>query len=212
MIIFDCDGVLVDTELVSNRIFAEMLTEAGYPVTTEEAIRQFKGGRIRTIVPQLDADHNLGLPDDWLEQFYARQFEALGIETKAIPGIEDVLDRLDAKGVPFCVASQAQIAKMRITLGVSGLWSRFEGRIFSADMVERPKPYPDLFLHAAKTMGWDPEKVTVVEDSTTGIRAAVAAGMRAVGFDEYGDGSELAAVGAHETTSSMEEVWAIIDR
>ncbi|MDF1750450.1 MAG: HAD-IA family hydrolase, partial [Alphaproteobacteria bacterium] len=171
MIIFDCDGVLVDTERLSNRILAEQITLAGHPMTTEESIRRFKGGRIRSLPPMIEAEFTLTLPEDWLDQFFARQFAALQEETEAIPGVSDVVDQVIAQGIGFCVASQASVAKMRITLGRSGLWDRFEGRIFSADMVARPKPYPDLFLYAAATMGWLPKSVTVVEDSTTGVRA-----------------------------------------
>ncbi|MAO90453.1 MAG: hydrolase [Rhodospirillales bacterium] len=203
MIIFDCDGVLVDTERLSNRILAEQITSAGYPMTTEDSIRRYKGGRIRSLPPLIEAEFNLKLPDDWLDQFFTRQFAALEEEAEAIPGVSDVVDQLIARGLQYCVASQASVAKMRISMGRSGLWDRFEGRIFSADMVERPKPFPDLFLHAAATMGWPVEKVTVIEDSTTGVRAAVAAGMRVIGFCRDTDPDELRAAGASDLAQDM---------
>ncbi|HAE03535.1 MAG TPA: hydrolase [Rhodospirillaceae bacterium] len=210
MIIFDCDGVLVDTERLSNRILAEQITRAGHPMTTEESIRRYKGGRIRTLPPLIEAEFNLKLPDDWLDQFFARQFAALEAETQAIPGVSDVVDQLIAKGTGFCVASQASVAKMRITLGRSGLWDRVEGRIFSADMVERPKPFPDLFLHAADTMGWPARQVTVIEDSTTGVRAAVAAGMRVIGFCRDTNPDELRAAGASDLAQDMAGVSVLL--
>ncbi|NMM44326.1 HAD-IA family hydrolase [Rhodospirillaceae bacterium KN72] len=207
MIIFDCDGVLVDTETISNRVFAEMLTESGYPITPQQAHDRFKGGRFKTIVPALSEEHGLNLADDWLDRFFERQFAALERETQPIPDINRVLDGLEGAGIGFCVASQASVAKMRVTLGVADLWHRFDGRIFSADMVPKPKPFPDLFLHAAETMGWQPEAVIVVEDSSTGVKAARAAGMRVIGYARDGEGADgLQDAGATHVVTGMDAV------
>lgn len=210
MIVFDCDGVLVDTEYVSNRILAEMISEAGHPLTIEESIRLFKGGRIKSLPPEIERRFGLSLPSNWLDRFFERQFVALERETVPIPGIHDVLDALQAAGTVYCVASQASVAKMRVSLGRSDLWDRFEGRIYSADMVANPKPAPDLFLHAAACQGWPAGYCTVIEDSTTGVRAAVAAGMRVVGFSRDTDAVDLTRAGAHHIAPDMAAVQALI--
>lgn len=210
MIIFDCDGVLVDTEAISNRLLAEAITEAGRPMTAEESVRRYKGGRIRSLPPQIEAEFGIKLGPDFLDRFFARQFAALEREAEAIPGVHDVIERLTVYNVGFCVASQASVAKMKISLGRTGLWSLFEGRVFSADMVENPKPAPDLFLHAAETMGWPPERCTVIEDSSTGVRGAVAAGMRVIGFSRDTDEDELRSAGAHHAVPDMRQVAEIL--
>lgn len=210
MIIFDCDGVLVDTETISNRVLAEAITEAGYPLTTEDSVRLFKGGRIKSLPPRLESEFGLTLKPDFLDRFFEKQLRILGEETEAIPGIHALLDGLDARGVGYCVASQASVKKMSITLGKTGLWDRFEAHMFSADMVANPKPAPDLFLHAASTMGWDPAAVTVVEDSPTGATAAVAAGMRVIGFALETDPGALEAVGVTHIARDMEEIALLL--
>ena len=210
MIIFDCDGVLVDTETISNRVLAEAITEAGYPLTTEESVRLFKGGRIKSLPPRLESEFGLTLKPDFLDRFFDKQLRILGEETEAIPGIHAVLDALDAREMRYCVASQASVKKMSITLGKTGLWDRFEANMFSADMVANPKPAPDLFLHAAATMGWQPAAVTVVEDSTTGVKAAVAAGMRVIGFALETDPEALRDAGAAEIAPDMAAVSALL--
>lgn len=210
MIIFDCDGVLVDTESISNRLLAEAITEAGRPMTMEESVRRYKGGRIKSLPPQIEAEFGIDLGPDFLDRFFAKQFAALERETEAIPGVRAVIDRLVADKRGFCVASQASVAKMKISLGRSDLWPLFEGRVFSADMVSRPKPAPDLFLHAAQSMGWPPTDCTVIEDSTTGVRGAVAAGMRVIGFSRDTAEDELRAAGAHFVVPEMDDVAAIL--
>jgi len=211
VIIFDCDGVLVDTEWISNRVLAEEISRAGHPLTTEESIALFKGGRIKSLPPRLESEFGLTLPPDWLDRFFARQFAALSNEAEAIPGVSDVVDGLIAQGRGYCVASQASVAKMQITLGRAGLWDRFAAQVFSADMVARPKPHPDLFLHAAATMGWPADRVTVIEDSATGVAAAVAAGMHVIGFTRDTGPAELRAAGAIVLAEDMAMVAALIE-
>jgi HAD superfamily hydrolase (TIGR01509 family) len=210
VIIFDCDGVLVDTERISNRVLAEMITEAGHPMTVEDSIRRYKGGRIKSLPPVIEESFGLTLPEDWLDLFFARQHAALASEVEAIPGVAAVLDGLEDRGVPYCVASQASVDKMRITLGRTGLWDRFDGRVFSADMVARPKPAPDLFEKAARDMGWPVGAVTVVEDSATGVTAAVAAGMRVIGFSRDTAPEDLRAAGATILARDMETVATLL--
>lgn len=210
MIIFDCDGVLVDTETLSNRVLAEAITEAGYPMTTRDCVRLFKGGRIKSLPSRLETEFGLTLRPDFLERFFDKQLRILGEETKAIPGIHDVLAELDRKGRRYCVASQASVQKMRVTLGKTGLWARFEAHMFSADMVAHPKPAPDLFLHAAATLGWRPDQVTVVEDSVIGVQAAVASGMRVIGFARDTNPNALTAVGATHIAEDMKAVASLL--
>jgi HAD superfamily hydrolase (TIGR01509 family) len=178
LVIFDCDGVLVDSELITNAVFATMLGELGAVVTLEYMFEHFMGHSMAhclTLVRQL-----LGRdpPDDFVTEYRRRSSRALE-EVVAVPGIEQVLDAID---IPSCVASNGPHDKMRLTLGITGLLPRFESRLFSADDVGRPKPAPDLFVFAASSMSAAPERTAVVEDSPAGIEAALAAGMTAYGY------------------------------
>jgi HAD superfamily hydrolase (TIGR01509 family) len=201
-VIFDCDGVLVDSEPLSNRALAETLTAMGVPMTTEESVRRFMGRSWATVEAYLPGE----LPG-LRERYRERMFAAFAAELRAVPGVEAVLDGLDATGVPVCVASSGDPEKIGFTLGHTGLLPRFEGRIFSAVEVEHGKPAPDLFLHAAERMGWPPAETTVVEDSAPGVEAGRAAGMRVLG---YAGGLTVAAAlrgaGAEEVFDSMEEL------
>jgi HAD superfamily hydrolase (TIGR01509 family) len=176
-VIFDCDGVLVDSEAISNRVLAGLLTEAGMPMTPEQSVETFMGRSWKTVVGW--ADERGGLPDGFRRRYLDGMFAAFEEELRPVPGI---VGALDAITLPNCVASSASIEKMRFTLGHTGLWDRFEGRIFSATEVEHGKPAPDLFLHAAASMGWEPGETAVVEDSPAGVQAALAAGMTAFGY------------------------------
>ncbi|MFI6642141.1 HAD family hydrolase [Streptomyces sp. NPDC050504] len=183
LVIFDCDGVLVDSERLCVRVDAQIFAELGIHFTEAEIIEKFVGssGEVyRAIV-----EERLGRPleDGWhdaYEYLYDELFEA---ELTAVDGVVTVLDALDARGVPYCVASNGSHQAVRRSLALTGLAERFpEGRIFSAADVARGKPEPDLFLHAARAMGARAERCSVVEDSPYGVRAARAAGMRAFGY------------------------------
>ena len=163
-VIFDCDGVLVDSEPISNRVLAGLLTEVGMPMTPEQSVEAFMGRSWKNVVAW--ADERGGLPDGFRRRYLDQMFAAFGEELQPVPGI---VAALDAITLPNCVASSASIEKMRFTLGHTGLWDRFEGRIFSATEVEHGKPAPDLFLHAAASMGWEPGETAVVEDSPAGV-------------------------------------------
>lgn len=193
LIIFDCDGVLVDSEPIANRIFSEMLTEAGLPIGYEETVRTFMG-RSMPVCVQI-ASELLGrpLPDGFVEELRRRTTEAFRRELRPVPGVEAALDAIRA---PVCVASSGEHAKIRTTLGITGLLGRFDGRIFSAADVARPKPCPDLFLHAAASLGVPPERCVVVEDTALGATAGTAAGMRVLGYAGMSDPAALAAAGA----------------
>jgi HAD superfamily hydrolase (TIGR01509 family) len=191
-VIFDCDGVLVDTEHISNRVLAGLLTEAGLPTTFEHCMREYRG-RAMVSVLALAAERLGGpLPADLPDRYYAAVEAVFARELEPVPGVVAALDRI---ALPFCVASSGPHHKMAVTLRRTGLWERFEGRIFSASEVAAGKPAPDLFLHAAHRMGFDPAATAVVEDSVPGIEAARAAGMRALAFARHTGADELAAAG-----------------
>jgi len=198
LVIFDCDGVLVDSEWISNRVLAECLTEAGLPTTTEESMQTYMG---RTMAACYEiAEERLGraLPHDFGGGFRDKSFHALRSEVEATPGVLAALDAIGSLGLATCVASSGPHEKMQVTLGRAGLLPRFEGRIFSASEVERGKPHPDIFLHAARQMGAAPERCVVVEDSAPGVRAGRAAGMTVLGFAPDAEPGALARVGARE--------------
>jgi HAD superfamily hydrolase (TIGR01509 family) len=178
-VIFDCDGVLVDSERLSIRIDQQVLAELGWELTLDEIVERFVG-RSQTEYER-EVEEHLGrtLPDDWDEQNAWRYRDAFVSELRPVPGIESALD---AMTWPTCVASSGSHERMRFTLGLTGLWDRFDGRIFSATEVARGKPAPDLFLHAAESMGWTPSRCVVVEDSAHGVRAALDAGMAVVAY------------------------------
>ena len=176
LIIFDCDGVLVDTEAIGNRLIADALTKAGLPMSADGALHEFLGGKLTLI--KLGAEEKLGrkLPDDWVDKIYEQQFAEYRRGLDKISGIDGVLDEIASAGVPICVGSNGPPNKMEVTLGVTGLLPRFEGRIFSADHVGVAKPAPDLYLHCARQMGAEPARCAVIEDSPRGATAGVAGG------------------------------------
>ena len=179
-VIFDCDGVLVDSEPTSNRVLAELLTEVGLPTTTEESMATYMGKSWVTNLELIEERLGKPPPDDFTARYRALCDVALA-DVQPVDGILEVLDALD---LPSCVASSGPHVKMAVTLGVTGLLARFEGRIFSAvDLPHgRGKPAPDLFLHAAREMRFDPKTTAVVEDSEPGVEAGVAAGMQVFGY------------------------------
>jgi HAD superfamily hydrolase (TIGR01509 family) len=208
LVIFDCDGVLVDSEPIANRVFAEHLTAAGFPMTTEEAIRALKGRSMRQCVELLERRFGRALPERFVETLQAATGVAFARELRPVPGIAEALDRI---ACPVCVASSGEHVKMGFTLGLTGLLPRFDGRLFSATEVARGKPAPDLFLHAAARLGVAPEACVVIEDSALGVEGAVAARMRALGFAGASctDPAALAAAGA-TLFGSMEELPALL--
>ena len=181
LVVFDCDGVLVDSERLAVRIESQLLGELGWPLTEDEVLDRFVGRSDAHMIAQIEAQLGRPVPE-FTEQYLARLHAAIDAELNAVPGVADALDRLDELGLATCVASSGTHEKMARTLGRTGLWDRFEGRIFSATQVEHGKPAPDLFLFAASRMGVAPSACMVVEDSRAGVAAARAAGMRSVGF------------------------------
>jgi HAD superfamily hydrolase (TIGR01509 family) len=172
MAIFDCDGVLIDSESIAARVVAACLTDAGWPLTPDEAQARFLGLSIRQMVPMIEQAMGTKLPDDWTERLRMRMLAALSQEAVAVAGAE---------------------ALLRATAGLTDLVA---GRLHSHRDVARGKPAPDLFLAAAAAEGIPPAACIVLEDSIPGVQGAVAAGMTVLGFDPHGDGARLAAEGA----------------
>ena len=179
LVIFDCDGVLVDSEHLAVRVESRYLTELGWPLSEAEVFERFTGQTDAFMNEAIEAQLGDRLPPGWKEQFHARYREAFAAELAPVDGIVEVLDQLT---IPACVASSGSHDKLRFTLGHTGLYERFEGRIFSGYEVANGKPAPDLFLHAAARMGAEPARCAVVEDTRPGVQAARAAGMRAFGY------------------------------
>lgn len=205
LIIFDCDGVLVDSERLANEVFARVLEEeCGLTFTLEEMFDTFVGHskkQCMTIVEEM-----LGkAPPPSLEHRYMHDINReLEKSVEAITGIEQVLDQISH---PICVASGGSIEKMQVTLGKTNLLHRFNGNIFSATDVARPKPYPDIYLHAAKSMGCDsPDKCLVIEDSPLGVKGGISAGMTVFGFAELMNEQKLRDAGAHRIFKKMSDL------
>jgi beta-phosphoglucomutase-like phosphatase (HAD superfamily) len=182
LVIFDCDGVLVDTERMANQNMAEIITELGYPITGPECQQRFMGRTLENVKEMVEILTSRNLPADWPDQVRTRDLQAFEQGVAAIPGIDAVMDDLDTRGIPYCVGSSGKYEKMRVTLGSSGLLPRLEGKLFSAQDCEKGKPAPDVFLLAASKMGHEPANCVVIEDSVPGVTAAVAAGMRALAY------------------------------
>jgi HAD superfamily hydrolase (TIGR01509 family) len=197
-VIFDCDGVLVDSEVLAGPILAETLTELGLLTTQADVDRDFKGKSWESGLVRIE--ERLGAPPwpELRERYRTALFAAFDERLHAIPGIAAALDALDAAGIPRCVASSGDHERIRRGLRAGGLLDRFpDETIFSVDDVAHGKPAPDLFLHAAAAMGFEPATTAVVEDSPAGVEAAVAAGMRVFGYAPDGaDADALRSAGA----------------
>ena len=179
LVIFDCDGVLVDSERLAIRVDVEVLARLGWKLTEAEIVERFVGRSDASMVAEIEAHLGRRLAEDWDREFRQLYLDLFAAELAPVPGVVEALDRI---ALPTCVASSGTHEKMRYTLGLTGLYDRFAGRIFSVTEVAAGKPAPDLFLHAAARMGVPPSACAVVEDSRWGVEAARAAGMRAFGF------------------------------
>ncbi|MEU0603687.1 HAD family hydrolase [Streptomyces sp. NPDC006393] len=205
LVIFDNDGVLVDSEPISNRLLASYLTELGHPTSYEDSIRDYMGSAMHRVHDLVLERTGRRLPDEFDDVFHARVFAAFERELKPVAGVTGVLDKLAANEVPYCVASSGSHERIRVGHRTTGLDRWFaEERIFSSQDVGRGKPAPDLFLYAAGRMGVAPERCLVVEDSPLGVQAAVAAGMDVFGFTGMTPATRLAA--ATQLFSSMGEL------
>lgn len=196
LVIFDCDGVLVDSERISNEVLAEVLGDHGIAVSWEEAKAIFLGQSVADVRTNVALRFGIELPLDWSDAYYARMIPALAERVEAIDGAPEAVDAVLSSALRCCVASQGPIEKIRATLSRTGLWERFDGRIYSAKAVARPKPAPDLFLHAAADMGIPAGQCLVIEDSAVGVTAAIAAGMRVLAYCPEGGEDRMRELGA----------------
>jgi HAD superfamily hydrolase (TIGR01509 family) len=210
LVIFDCDGVLVDSETISNDVLARLLSEEGLPTTLTQARRDYQGLLLGEVVRSAEAKLRRRLPADWLARYERERTEEFRRELAPVPGAAALVAGVLAAGVAVCVASQGKLEKTRLSLELTGLSRLFDERaLFSAESVPRGKPHPDLFLNAARTMGAEAAACVVVEDTPSGVTAAVAAGMRAVGYAADSDEAALRAAGA-EIVHSLDEVPGLL--
>ena len=192
LVIFDCDGVLVDSERLAIRTEAEILSSLGWQLSESEIVERFVGRSAQYMHGEIE--RQLRRKVDWDNEFERRYRTVFEHELVAVEGIADALDRI---ALPTCVASSGSHARIQFSLGLTGLSDRFGDRIFSVDDVEHGKPAPDIFLYAADQMGYEPSRCAVVEDSVSGITGALAAGMRVFGFaGGVTSASKLSIVGA----------------
>jgi HAD superfamily hydrolase (TIGR01509 family) len=212
LIIFDCDGVLVDSEVISCRVHAEVLTRHGYPISVEQVFDRFLGRSSRQAHLEVEAELGRSLPDEYHSQLQDELFASFATTMEAMPHIDQALTAI---AQPVCVASSGSHARMRVSLGRAKLYDTFAPHIFSASQVQHGKPAPDLFLFAAAQMATSPERCLVIEDSIAGISGALAAGMAVFGFHggahcHQGYGETLRAAGAALTFDDMRQLPGLI--
>lgn len=212
LVIFDCDGVLVDSERLIVRVEAQICQERGWGLTEDDVIREFVGLSDEAMRARLSELIGEDLPAGWDAEYTGRYREALARDLEAVPGVADAVDAIERAGIATCVASSGSHEKMRLTLGKTGLLDRFHGRIHSATDPEvgAGKPAPDLFLFAAERMGVDPTRCAVVEDSPYGLTAALAAGMAAFAFTGSVLPAERLALDGVTTFDSMPELPSLV--
>jgi len=214
LVIFDCDGVLVDSEPLANASFSRALKAHGLDWSAEETMRRLMGLSLKSALEICEAEIGGKLPADFLEKMQAVTYQSFrDAPLLPVAGVKEAVLALQAAGLATCVASSGSPEKMRFTLGLTGLWDLFDGRIFSSSQVPRGKPFPDLFLHAAIAMDVQPFDCVVVEDSVPGTQAARAAGMRALAYAgaPYANRAALAAAGA-ELFDDMKVLPGLVQR
>jgi beta-phosphoglucomutase-like phosphatase (HAD superfamily) len=210
LVIFDNDGVLVDSEPLANQVLADLLTECGYPTTRDEAVQRYLGNPIGAVRGLVADSVGLELPPDFEQRYMEQCFAGFRATLQPIAGVAAVLDHLDELQVPYCVASSGIHDRIELTLTVVGFLDRFGGRVFSVEDVARGKPAPDLFLFAAAKSSTPPERCFVVEDSPAGVVAARAAGMRVVGYSAMTPVERLEAAGADAIVGSMDDLPGVL--
>ncbi|KAF0115258.1 MAG: putative haloacid dehalogenase-like hydrolase [Hyphomonadaceae bacterium] len=218
LIIFDCDGVLIDSELICARVEAEDANALGHPITAQEILENYVGRPSRLLWEAIENDLGAPLTPDFMERHKTRLAQIFANELEQIEGVANVLNHLrEGKRHSICVASSTEKSKLITNLKTTALFQYFGENVFSASEVARPKPHPDVFLFAANKMGFAPEECLVIEDSLAGIRAAKAANIKSIGFlgashIQTGHGSELTANGAVQVFTNMLALPAIIAR
>jgi HAD superfamily hydrolase (TIGR01509 family) len=207
LVIFDCDGVLVDSELIANRVFAAMLVELGVPVTIDDMFERFVGHSMAYCLDLVREMLGRDVPPGFVDELRERTNRAFTKELQPVPGIHVVLDALTCD---CCVASSGDHTKMRTTLSLTGLLDRFDGRLFSVTQVARGKPAPDVFVFAAAQMGVSPDRVAVIEDTPAGVAAGTAAGMTVFGYAGRTQAARLQNAGAAFVFTEMRDLPALL--
>jgi len=206
-VIFDCDGVLIDSETVALPVLGTMLAELGAHLEVDEVHRRFGGLAVSQVMAAVAETLGTAPPATFEADLARRWEDVLGSELVPIAGVTDVLENLR---LPFCTASNAESTEIRFNLGAAGLRHHFEDRIYTATDVDHPKPAPDLYLLAARTHGVDPAVCAVVEDTPTGVAAGAAAGMHVFGYSTRHSEAALRAAGARETFRHMDELLPLL--
>ncbi len=205
LVIFDCDGVLVDSEGPANRLVAAQITALGWPLGVEESLQHFMGMSLDGMVPVIERHLGRSIPSEWPDRLRVKMLDVLAREVEPMPGAAEVLRGVTALGLPYRIASNSSHQEMKIKFCRCGLVPLVKGRVHSARDVARSKPAPDVYLLAARVGGVAPADCLVVEDSVPGTEAARAAGMAVLGLVPHGDGADLAALGA-TIIRSLDEV------
>jgi HAD superfamily hydrolase (TIGR01509 family) len=207
LIIFDCDGVLVDSEPIVNQLFVDMLGELGHTLDYEATLREFSGGAMSARMAITRQRLGWFPPAGFVADFDQRLLDAMRRELRAVPGVREMLDLLPG---PWCVVSNGAYEDIRFRLECTGLLDDFEPYLFSASALARPKPAPDVFLHAAQSMAAAPQRCLVIEDSVTGVRAGVEAGMTVFGFARFTSADRLQQAGAR-VFERMSDLPALVE-
>ncbi|OZI73971.1 HAD family hydrolase [Bordetella genomosp. 12] len=211
LVIFDCDGVLIDSEIIAAHAQSRALAAHGIEISPLDAARRFAGIPDHDMWLTLQAEANTTLPADFELEYAAQLARIFETELRALPHARELIDTLRARGVPYCVASSSTPDKLHTALGLTGLWPWFEPHVFSVSQVRRGKPAPDIFLFAAAQMGVAPAHCLVIEDSVPGVTAARAAGMPALGYTGAshiapGHDARLRQAGAFDTVADLADV------
>ena len=207
LVIFDCDGVVVDSERIVFEVFGAFIRSLGVHLTDAETREQFLGRTLAECMAIVERLSGKPAPPGALERYCADRDRVLREQVQPVAGVCEVLETIT---IPFCIASSGGYDKMRITLGATALMRFFEGRLFSATEVPRGKPAPDIFLFAAERMGADPARTVVVEDTVNGVRAGRAAGMTVFGFVDLTPAAKLLDAGATTTFTHMRELPVLL--
>lgn len=209
LVIFDNDGVLVDSEPLSNSVMATLLTELGVPTTVDSSMRRFLGRSLDAVRRIVEGEDGCRLPRDFEDRYAAGVHDRFASSLAIVPGMRPVVEAVAAAGIAYCVASSGSHEKIRFTHELVGLTDLFADVSFSADDVAHGKPEPDLFLHAAASMGVHPAACVVIEDSPAGVEAARRAGMGCIGFAARTDSGELGTA-TRGIVSSPDDIRAIL--
>ncbi len=216
-IIFDFDGVLADSEVLSNTVIAEIVTELGKPTTVEDAYRIFMGKRLSEVIETIEAVTGRKLPPDFTDAYQVRTFDAFRSALKPVSGAREFLEKFFGiwREVPRCIASSSSPERLALSLEVLNMTPLFEGRVFSASNVARGKPHPDIFLYAAEQLGLAPADCIVIEDSVGGVIAGRAAGATVIGLTaashvQVGHDARLREAGADHVVASFAELDRVI--